>query len=95
MSAPNKPYPWVFEVCKKCGRKNVAGFRVTNAMWARVMGKSQDVVCINCFDESAALRGIDWTEEPIEFYCVSTVANEKWGNIEDVTPTSRPRECPV
>jgi hypothetical protein len=81
------PYPWRFEVCKECGRKNVVGFRVTDAMWDRIMGAGdQRVLCIWCFDERAAEKGIDWTEEPIEFYPVSTIAARKWAHIEDVTP---------
>lgn len=80
MPAASELHPWLHEICKVCGRKNVAGFRVTNEMWKRVTGKTTGVLCINCFDDLAAEKGIDWTEEPIEFYTISTVASQKWAD---------------
>ena len=82
--------PWGFEVCKVCHRKNLAAFRVTNRMWMRVMElDSPDgggVVCVWCFDDLATAKGIDWTEEPIEWHPVSTIANQQWGEIEQTGP---------
>lgn len=81
--------PWSFEVCKDCGGKNIAAFRVTDSMWQRVTGQEEGVLCIACFDKRAADKGIDWTEEPIEFHPVSTVANQKWGKQEVYLPEPR------
>ena len=75
-------FPWRFEICKQCGRNNVVGFRVTDSMWERVTDDMEGVLCIWCFDEMAAAKDIDWTEEPVEFYAVSTVANRKWAQVE-------------
>lgn len=85
MSETRTTKPWSFEVCRDCGRDNVVGFRVTDSMWARVVGEEM-VLCIFCFDVRATLREIDWTEEPIEWYPVSTVANRLWGEIEQTGP---------
>lgn len=74
--------PWAFEVCKACHRKNVASFRVSSRIWRLVMGEEQGVLCPNCFDDRAAEKDIDWTEDPVEFYPISTIANQRWGEIE-------------
>jgi hypothetical protein len=87
MPAPDGEHPWRFEVCKRCLRRNVAGFRVTDSMWGRVTGATPyaaAVLCINDFDELAAERGIDWTEEPVEFYCLSSMAAAKFGDVEQI-----------
>jgi len=83
--------PWSFEVCKDCDRKNHVGFRVSDRMWQSVMDDEQGVLCIDCFDSRATAKGIDWTIEPVDFFPVSTIANQKWGEIEASEP-QRPND---
>lgn len=84
-------YPWRFEVCKRCGRNNILGFRTPDSMWEKVTtdfwelaGLQDGVLCLWCFDELAYEKGIDWHEEPIEFHPVSSMANQKWCHRESV-----------
>ena len=80
-------YPWRFEVCRDCGAKNIVGFRTCNYVWKAVMGDDEGLVlCISCFDRRAAAKGIDWTEEPVEWNPVSTVANAKWQHVKSLAP---------
>ena len=79
-----REYPWRFEVCKDCGRDNVAGFTVTDAIWEEVMGDTQVVLCIFCFDARATARGIEWDREPINWWPTSHVAAEKWSRARHI-----------
>ena len=48
--------------CKNCGVRNGLDFHVSDSVWARVVPKRlvTKVVCLACFDNFAARRGIDY-----------------------------------
>lgn len=60
------------EVCKCCGVESCLGFTVPDLVWEQVMGDSQDVVCITCFDHQATELGVAW-EASVQFWPVSGV----------------------
>lgn len=64
------------EVCKRCFRENPVGFTVPDEVWAAAVPETyrDKVLCIFCFDELAARRGVDWSSAPIQFWPVSKVA---------------------
>lgn len=44
---------WRGEVCKRCGRRNCVGFRVSDTIWNAVVKDRWNVLCTTCFDEEA------------------------------------------
>ena len=50
------------QTCKVCGAPDKLNFCVPDAMWAAVVPPPclNGVVCLYCFDEFAADRGIDY-----------------------------------
>ena len=52
---------WPGEVCKRCGRRNVIGFRVDDDVWMAVVGDPDAVWCAQCFDVEAQAKGIEYT----------------------------------
>jgi hypothetical protein len=65
------PDGWDGEVCKGCGRHNVVGFHVPDAVWQAVTGQEEGVWCLTCFDVAAAEQQVDWTVD-LELFPVST-----------------------
>lgn len=51
---------WTGEICKKCGRRNNVGFRVSDDVWDSVAGDQETVWCLQCFDEEAQRKGIKY-----------------------------------
>ena len=55
---------WRGEVCKRCGRRNVIGFVVDDAVWTAVAADfpfpsgAAPVLCPACFDELAETKGV-------------------------------------
>ena len=66
---------WQGEVCKKCHRRNVVGFHVTDEVWEKVAGGSWNVLCPTCFDELA-----EWVQVPYQFTGVWPVSWSDWGD---------------
>lgn len=48
---------WLGEWCKRCNRRNVVGFDVSDEDWAAVVGE-ETVWCLACFDERAEQLGV-------------------------------------
>lgn len=51
---------WQGEICKRCGRRNNVGFRVSDDIWDKVVGNSGSVWCLQCFDQEAQRKGIKY-----------------------------------
>ena len=56
------------EFCHECGRLVGVIWTATDEMWARVTGKDEGVLCIQCFDNKAAVARIllRWTPTVIK-----------------------------
>lgn len=70
---------WPGEICKKCGRRNNVGFKVSDDVWEKVVGDHMVIWCPFCFDSEAQIKGIkyqfeqcflvswsDWVEGEVE-----------------------------
>jgi hypothetical protein len=64
---------WPGELCDHCGRRNVTGFLVDDAVWMAVVGNTAKVWCATCFDEEAQRKAIAYT-----FREVSPVTWSDW-----------------
>ena len=67
---------WPGEWCKRCNRRNVIGWSVSDDVWNRVVGGRWNILCSGCFDEEAELRGILYSFDN-ELYPVSW---NEWSN---------------
>ena len=56
------------QTCKACGLPDKFNFQVPDALWASVVPESyrERVVCLPCFDEFAAGRGIRYAAAIVE-----------------------------
>jgi hypothetical protein len=66
---------WHGETCRKCGRRNVVGFVVSDEAWEAVVGDPGTIWCPQCFDVVAQARGVRYRF--LEVYPVS------WSDWED------------
>jgi hypothetical protein len=82
------PQPWPGEVCKRCGRRNVTGFRVPDDAWAKVVGR-ETVWCPQCFDEEAQRKGVRY-----EFTGIWPVSWSDWSETPPAQPEPGGEECP-
>lgn len=56
--------PWLAERCKsdRCkGRRVTVGFSVSDEDWKAVVGETESILCLSCFDEIAQMRGVTYT----------------------------------
>jgi hypothetical protein len=65
---------WRGETCKRCHRRNVVGFAVTDEVWARVTQERWTVLCTTCFDEQAHLLGVSYEFSAVYLVSWSDVA---------------------
>jgi hypothetical protein len=63
---------WIFETCKKCGKRNVVGFIVDDNIWEKVH-ENYNILCPPCFDELAEEKQIEYKIK--DFYFVSWADN--------------------
>jgi hypothetical protein len=52
---------WSGEWCKRCNRRNVIGFNVSEDVWERIVRGRWNVLCPTCFDEEAQAAGIPYS----------------------------------
>lgn len=52
--------PWTGEVCKRCDRRNVIGFTVSDDIWGAVSRGRWNILCPACFDEEAQYLGVSY-----------------------------------
>lgn len=65
--------PWPGEWCKRCERRNVVGFVVSDGVWGLVARGRWPTLCPTCFDEEAEAAGVTY-----EFLSVYAVAWSSW-----------------
>ena len=66
---------WPGEICKRCLRRNVIGFDITDDVWEAVVRNRWNVLCSSCFDEEAQLSAI-----PYKFSNTYPVTWSMWGD---------------
>jgi hypothetical protein len=70
---------WRGEVCKRCHRRNVIGFNVSDGVWATVAGDF-NILCPTCFDELAEEKGVEYQFDavyPVSWSMWEEIGNEK------------------
>lgn len=51
---------WQGEVCKRCGKRNVIGYSVSDEIWEQVVKGRWNVLCPACFDEEAEIEEVSY-----------------------------------
>jgi len=72
---------WCGEICKRCSRRNVIGFRVSDELWEKIVRGRWGVLCTTCFDEEAELAVVSYTF--LELYPVTW---DSWEDPEESVP---------
>ena len=57
---PFKDRNWPCEWCKRCDRRIVVGFSVTDEAWNAVTGDPNTCWCTTCFDEVAQRKRVEY-----------------------------------
>lgn len=65
-SARSGAYP----ICKVCGSRDKFDFKVSDNLWTRIVPRKyrNQIVCLECFDELAFKKNIDYSDAIAKLY---------------------------
>jgi len=75
------------QTCKVCGRPDKFDFHVPDAVWEAIVPEEyrNKVVCLNCFDDFAAAKGIkDYQHHIRLLYFAGEQVSMTWVNKEEI-----------